>query len=149
MGFASCQRYCTASSSGRQTNFAALNRGHHLCSAGRPSGWALAHILVYGDTQLAGFRPVNKCIYEGLTVQTPYVDVKSFLSKLSVVLSERQTVKFLHRNNVYLWSPYVIGQTIYIFILFLLLSSSFFSSPNLSSRRLDVYHTSAHGVVLV
>ena len=42
--------------------------------------------------------------------------------------------------------PYVIGQTIYIFILFLLL---FFSSPNLSSRRLDVYHTSAHGVVLV
>ena len=50
-----------------------------------------------------------------------------------------------------LWSPYVIGQTIYIFILFLLLSSSFFffSSPNLSGRRLDVYHTLAHGVVLV
>ena len=39
-------------------------------------------------------------------------------------------------------------ETIYIFILFLLLSS-FFSSPNLSSRRLDVYHTLAHGVVLV
>ena len=40
----------------------------------------------------------------------------------------------------------------YIFILFLLLLSSsffFFSSPNLSSRRVDVYHTSAHGVVLV
>ena len=34
------------SSSGRQPNFAALNRGRHLCSAGRPSGWALAHILV-------------------------------------------------------------------------------------------------------
>jgi len=26
---------------------AALNRGRHLCSAGRPSCWALAHILVY------------------------------------------------------------------------------------------------------
>ena len=39
-------------------------------------------------------------------------------------------------------------ETIYIFILFLLLLL-FFSSPNLSSRRLDVYHTSAHGVVLV
>ena len=26
--------------------FAALKRGRHLCSAGRPSGWALAHILV-------------------------------------------------------------------------------------------------------
>ena len=32
------------SSSGRQPNFAALNRGRHLYSAGRPSGWALAHI---------------------------------------------------------------------------------------------------------
>jgi len=30
----------------RQPNFAALNRGRHLCSPGRPSGWALAHILV-------------------------------------------------------------------------------------------------------
>jgi len=35
-----------ASSSGRQLNFAALNRGRHLCSAGRPSRWTLAHILV-------------------------------------------------------------------------------------------------------
>jgi len=34
----------------------------------------------------------------------------------------------------------------YIFILFLL---SFISSPNLSRRRLDVYHTLAHGVALV
>ena len=42
----SWQRYCTASSSGHQPNFAALNRGRRLCSAGRPSRWALAHILV-------------------------------------------------------------------------------------------------------
>ena len=34
------------SSSERQPNFAALNRGRHLCLAGRPSRWALAHILV-------------------------------------------------------------------------------------------------------
>jgi len=53
---------------------AALNRGRHLYSAGRPSRWALAHILV---------------------------------------------------------------------LLFLI------SSPNLSRRRLDVYHTSTHGVALV
>ena len=33
-------------SSGRQPNFAALNRGRHPYSAGRPSHWALAHILV-------------------------------------------------------------------------------------------------------
>jgi len=35
----------------------------------------------------------------------------------------------------------------YIFVLFL--SFFFFSSPNLSGRRMDVYHTSTHDVVLV
>jgi len=46
--FASWQRYCMALySSRRQPNFAALNRGRHPYSAGRPSRWALAHILVY------------------------------------------------------------------------------------------------------
>ena len=41
----------------------------------------------------------------------------------------------------------------YIFALWFLsvfyLLSSFFSSPNLSGCRLDVYHTSTHGVALV
>jgi len=38
----------------------------------------------------------------------------------------------------------------YIFALWFLSSIFFFfSSPNLSGRRLDVYHTSAHGVALV
>ena len=32
------------SSSGRQPNFATLNRGRHIYSAGRPSRWALDHI---------------------------------------------------------------------------------------------------------
>jgi len=44
------------SSSGRQPIFAVLNRGHHLYSAGRPSRWASAHILVFhllfGNAQL-------------------------------------------------------------------------------------------------
>jgi len=34
------------SSSGRQPNFAALNKERHLYSSGRPSRWASAHILV-------------------------------------------------------------------------------------------------------
>jgi len=46
-----------------------------------------------------------------------------------------------------LWSPYVIGQTIIFSCCFFLLS--FFSSPNLHGRRLDVYHSLAHGVALV
>jgi len=56
---------------------------------------------------------------------------------------------FCHFVLVLLWSPYVIGQTIIFSSCFFLLLSSFFSSPNLSGRRLDVYHTSAHGVVLL
>jgi len=41
-----CSVTARHSSSGRQPNFAALIRGLHLYSAGRPSRWALAHILV-------------------------------------------------------------------------------------------------------
>ena len=44
----------------------------------------------------------------------------------------------------WLWRP--------IFVLWFLPSiflCSFFSSPNLSGRKLDVYHTSTHGVALV
>ena len=55
-----------------------------------------------------------------------------------------------------LWSPYVIGQTIiflpcdfYLLLSFFFLLSFFLSSPNLSRRRLDVCHTSTHGVALV
>jgi len=53
-----------------------------------------------------------------------------------------------------LWLPYVIGGPLYFcpVVSFYLLSIyllSFFSSPNLSGRRLDVYHTLTHGVALV
>jgi len=50
---------------------------------------------------------------------------------------------------IYLWSPYVIGQTIIFLPCGYYLSIFFISSPNLSGRRLDVYHTSTHGVALV
>ena len=36
----------------------------------------------------------------------------------------------------------------YIFALWFLSSFLFFLWPNLSGRRLDVYHTSTHGVAL-
>jgi len=48
------------SSSGRQPNFAVLNRGRHLCSAGRPSRWALAHILVYSSIAARFMRVVTR-----------------------------------------------------------------------------------------
>jgi len=43
------------SSGGRQANIAALNRGRHLYSAGRPSCWALAHISsLWSSAQVLG-----------------------------------------------------------------------------------------------
>jgi len=42
------------SSSGCQTNFAALSRGRHLYSVGRPSRWAMAIILVFFGWLVAG-----------------------------------------------------------------------------------------------
>jgi len=48
-----------------------------------------------------------------------------------------------------LWSPCGVGQTIIFLPCGFYLSSFFFSSPNLSGRRLDVYHTSTHDVALV
>ena len=77
------------SSIGGQPNFAALNKGRHLYSAGRLSRWALAHISSYG-------RPV-----------------------ISIYLS-------------FIWSPYVIGQTI-IFSSCSFFPSSFFCFPRLIS----------------
>jgi len=38
---------------------------------------------------------------------------------------------------------------LWFLLLFLSSSSTLFSSPNLSGRRLDVYHTYTHGVALV
>jgi len=40
------------SSSGRQRNCAALNRGRHLYSAGFPSRWAFAHIILVGNDRI-------------------------------------------------------------------------------------------------
>jgi len=76
------------------------------------------------------------------------------------VLFDRACVDLFHKircSEHCLWSPYGIGQTIifsccglfFLLLLLLLLLSFFLSSPNLSRRRLDVCHTSTHGVALV
>ena len=47
-----------------------------------------------------------------------------------------------NRAGHYICCPVVSSSSFYLL-------SSFFSSPNLSGRRVDVYHTSTHGVALV
>ena len=84
---------------------------------------------------------------------------------LMVALWNRETIIFSCCGL--LWPPYEIARPVYftvalcnradhyifwfsccgLFFFFFFLS--FFSSPNLSGRRLDVYHTCTHGVALV
>ena len=61
---------------------------------------------------------------------------------------DKVSAKKFKLSFYWLWLPYVTGKAI-IFLPLLLLSSFFFSSPNLSGRKLDVYHTCIHGVALV
>ena len=72
------------------------------------------------------------------------------LTEVASVLSICTTVD--HLNGCY-GRPMEYGGPLFFPCGFFLLSSSFFllifSSPNLSGRRLDVYHTSTHGVALV
>jgi len=122
------------SSSGRQPNFAALNRGCHLYSARRPSRWTLAHILGEYNS------------YEDLEPREP--------TELFTTYGCRSTNtclrfdKFQSNQVVLLWPPCVADADI-IFLPWFLLSCFFLSSPNVSRRRLDIYHTSTHGVALV
>jgi len=51
--------------------------------------------------------------------------------------------------GVLLWPPYEIGRPLYFCPVVTIYLSIFFPSPNLSGQRLDVYHTSTHGVALV
>jgi len=70
--------------------------------------------------------------------------MSQFLLKPDVIcISYKNVIKYDIRKY-FLWSPYVIGQTI-IFLPcgFYLLLSFFFSSPNLSGRILDVVGTIA------
>ena len=50
---------------------------------------------------------------------------------------------------IIIMAPYVMGDIIFLSCGFYLLLLSFFSSPNLSHRRLDVCHTLTHGVAIV
>jgi len=100
------------------------------------------------STNATNFRLANK-IASYFTLQILLVTAvnKLYATYFVTLVLFYADVAFL--GLYWLWSPYVIGQTIIFSSCFFLLSSSFFPSPNLSGRRLDVYHTLAHGVALV
>jgi len=73
--------------------------------------------------------------------------IKCYLAYIRPILRLRLVILF----NYSLWPPCVADADI-IFSscdFFFLLSLFYISSPNLSRRRLDAYHTSTHNVALV
>jgi len=90
----------------------------------------------------------DRRLYNTLALPCECVIIRYFPSaKVCLFLS----VLAHKRPCPFLWLPYVIGQTI-IFLpcdFYLTFFLFFYSSPNLSGRRLDVYHTTTHGVALV
>ena len=94
------------------------------------------------------FRRV--CIFQGNLLHSDiFYRRRRFMGILLVISS----ACIWYRPMRLLWSPYVIGGPLYfcpvISIFFFLLLLSFFASPNLSGHKLDLYHTSKHGVALV
>jgi len=89
----SCLGSITArhSSSGRQPKFAALNRGRHLHSEGRPSRWALAHILALVLICLpVKIYAVFGCIFTHVTLAS--ASISCHRASLSVRLSIRSSL---------------------------------------------------------
>ena len=88
----------------------------------------------------------NKWRYQGQLLRHPNSVFDSLPQKPVMTMSGQ-----VLSSSSKLWPRYLIGQAIIFlpcdfYLSFLLL---LFSSPNLSGRRLDVYHTSTHSVALV
>jgi len=100
----------------------------------------------YGD-----FRVVKvKVAHVALQHSAPLKQAQTFL--LMQYFCQWAISPFLKTNNSatrfrYLWPPCVADADIIFWSYFFLFLS--FSSPNLSGRRLDVYHASSCGVALV
>ena len=122
---------------------AAFNRGHHLYSAGRPSGWALAHILV-PSIMICSILPVHitclaiflhnlsPCPLVCLLIWSPPPHIPYISSPNHCLLFTTHA----HTIATCLWSPYVIGQTI-IFLPCDFYLSIFFFIPHLISAIAD------------
>jgi len=80
-----------------QPNFAALNRGRHLYSAGRPSRWTLAHILVDIIFEICAcnirFNGVTQAITANVRVLNDGIEMCILLLLFYILLLLTQTRK--------------------------------------------------------
>ena len=98
------------SSSGRQSNFVALNRGRHLYLTERPSRWAFAHILVVTylqfQIQICFLTTVGSCgpvKADGLLLAFTCIRDMSFFVLHGQLLSALQEARH-HRHHIFIYS---------------------------------------------
>jgi len=92
---------------------------------------------------------ISKCKEPGDITTMNWIGIESKLCQIesSLVSSESPRLVCDSLFMAALWDR--AGHYIFALWLLSIYLSIFFSSPNLSGRKLDVYHTSTHGVALV
>ena len=89
--------------------------------------WAVVtHVVAACGTPVRGPLCQYNFVYTGNITQNMHVNYMHVWWHCTTGWLSYSATKPVYNFCVYLWLPYVIGQTIYIFILFLLSSSSFF-----------------------
>jgi len=113
--------------------------------------------VLYADSDENSHPQLNNVNSSTVIHPAKYVSIFIILCMLHSVKSVYQWTGLYQREMLLLcctiiaellWSPYGIGQTIIFLPCGFFFLSSFFL-PNVSGRRLDVCHTSTHGVALV
>jgi len=96
------------------------------------------------QTESAAMQDISYPSSECFKSRVASIQLTSFILVITAQLAELPVI-----FTCSLWPPYGIGQAIIFSSCSLFYLLSFFSSPNISRQRLDVYHTSTRGVALV
>ena len=138
---------------GVQCNWSVAKETGSMYPCRRWSLWILAVTLLAWHSSYHTTQPFSEPpVFRGKWYAFHHMN-EFYISQGSVVTfvkCDRQVQSWLPFVMAALWNRRAIiflpcGYYLFIYLSFYL----FFSSPNLSGRRLDVYHTSTHGVALV
>ena len=101
----------------------------------------------YGELQsTSGW---DRFVSLGHTSKFQRVSRLAFVTAVTSLTRYNQTLHDVCPSPGLVYYMYIFGGSCPLTEFCLVVSSFFISSPNLSGRRLDVYHTSTHGVALV
>jgi len=116
---------------------------------GTEVGLGPGNIVLDGDPALPTERSTTAPTFWPLSVVAKWSSISATTELVFFAMYSRQVDERTSQITYYLWPPCIAGSGHICFHPVVSLYLSFFSSPNLSGHRLDVYHTSTHGVALV